>query len=422
LTFPPQTGLDRKNAIFRWPLFRAALAQSNRGLYEFYARIFKKITANRPKYPPDRMSSSEFEHVAREFAMNRGEATAPLPLERAAAVVRRSFMLLLLGVYGLAAVAPGWGIATRDISLSPVYFGVPVPFAAALLAVLLYSAGLGVSVTDFPRAGRFSTTLIAGLVGSWLLGPAVVVLLSFLLPSGGAAAACLAGLALVAIMPPANSSAAWTQNAGGDLRLNLGLIVFATLLCPLAAPAAAAVLAAGPGIESSHWIQGAWGMMLLMLWIAIPIGLGIATRAWLRPGVVERAAPVLSLSNSLILLLLNYCQASLALPRLLDGRTPGVAQYAALAALAFTGLLFAGAWLVARRSGADRPQRLALLFGLGMKNTGAALALAGPVLAAHPAALLTIILCTLSQHLLAGFCDLMAARPLTSSPAPEPCE
>jgi len=326
--------------------------------------------------------------------------------------VRRSFMILLLGVYGLAMFAPGWGIATRDISLSPVYFGVPIPLAAALLAVLLFSAGLGVNVTEIPRVRRYSTLLIASVSASWLLGPAVVVLLGLAMTAGdsGVAAACVGGLALVAMMPPANSSAAWTQNAGGDLRLNLGLIVAATLLCPLAAPAAAAVLGAAPGVDSTRWLQGAWGMMLLMLWIAIPIGLGMATRVWLRPGVIERAAPVLSLSNSLILLLLNYCQASLALPRLLDGRAAGLLQSAAFSAIAFTTLLFAGAWLVGRGSGADREQRLALLFGLGMKNTGAALALAGPVLAAHPAALLTIILCTLSQHLLAGFCDLVLGR------------
>jgi BASS family bile acid:Na+ symporter len=358
------------------------------------------------------MSSSEIEYIAREIPMNRSQWPSPAPpLAHAATLVRRSFLVLLLGVYGLAMFAPGWGIATRDISLSPVYFGVPIPLAAALLAVLLFSAGLGANVTEIPRARRYSTILIAAVAASWLLGPAVVVLLSLAPATDSAtAAACLAGLALVAMMPPANSSAAWTQNAGGDLRLNLSLIVAATLLCPLAAPAAAVVLAAGPGIDSSTWLQGAWGMMLLMLWIAIPIGLGIATRRWLSPGVLKRAAPMLSLSNSLMLLLLNYCQASLALPRLLDGQAAGLLQPAAFTAVSFTGLLFVAAWLVGRSSGADHEQRLALLFGLGMKNTGAALALAGPVLAAHPAALLTIILCTLSQHLLAGFCDLVHGR------------
>jgi BASS family bile acid:Na+ symporter len=357
------------------------------------------------------MSTSPIEHTAEDFHRNRGDLPASR-LAKTASVVRRSFMLLLLGVYGLAMFAPGWGIATRDISLSPVYLGVPIPLAGALLAVLLFSAGLGVDVTTIPRVRRYSTVLAAAVTASWLLGPGAVVLLSLLLSSAGTgvAAACLAGLALVAMMPPANSSAAWTQNAGGDLKLNLGLIVTATLLCPLAAPAAATVLAAGPGIDSSTWLQGAWGMMLLMLWIAVPIGLGIAARAVAKRGAIERAAPLLSLSNSLILLLLNYCQASLALPRLLDGRAAGLLQPAAFSALAFTALLFAGAWLLGRGSGVDREQRLALLFGLGMKNTGAALALAGPVLAAHPAALLTIILCTLSQHLLAGVCDLVAGR------------
>jgi BASS family bile acid:Na+ symporter len=362
------------------------------------------------------MAAPEIQHVARKLPVKIGESAKPeLPLATAAAVVRRFFMLLLLGVYALATFAPGLGIATRDIAVSPVYFGVPIPLAAALLAVLLFSAGLGVNVTELPQMRRYSTVLVSGLAASWLLGPAAAALLSLLAMSAdGAAVACLGGLALVAMMPPANSSAAWTQNAGGDLRLNLGLIVAATLLCPLAAPAAATVLSAVPGVDSTRWLHGAWGMMLLMLWIAVPIGLGIATRMWLPPGTIERYVHVLGLSNSLILLLLNYCQASLALPRLLRAGAWGLLAPAALSALSFTILLFAGAWLVARGSGADRPQRLSLLFSLGMKNTGAALALAGPVLAAHPAALLTIILCTLSQHLLAGFCDLLLGRSCAS--------
>ena len=48
----------------------------------------------------------------------------------------------------------------------------------------------------------------------------------------------LVGLALVASMPVAGSSTAWSQNANGDLALSLGLVLGSTLLSPLTTPAA----------------------------------------------------------------------------------------------------------------------------------------------------------------------------------------
>jgi hypothetical protein len=48
----------------------------------------------------------------------------------------------------------------------------------------------------------------------------------------------LVGLALVASMPIAGSSTAWSQNASGDLALSLGLVVLSTLLSPLTTPVA----------------------------------------------------------------------------------------------------------------------------------------------------------------------------------------
>ncbi len=42
----------------------------------------------------------------------------------------------------------------------------------------------------------------------------------------------LVGLALVASMPIAGSSTAWSQNADGDMALSLGLVLGSTLLSP----------------------------------------------------------------------------------------------------------------------------------------------------------------------------------------------
>jgi predicted Na+-dependent transporter len=334
-------------------------------------------------------------------------------LASAAAWVRRWFLVLLIGVYGLAAFAPGWGAAARGISFTSVPLGGRVTIPAALLGVLLFSAGLGTNVTSLFRLRRFSLALTAGVAAGCLLGPAVVGVLIVAargVGSSSALAACSAGLALVAIMPPANSSAAWTQNARGSLPLCLAMLLAATLLCPGIAPAVLAWLTDLQGAASAaHPLQGAGGTLLLLLWVVAPIGLGLAARCCLRRGVVERLGPVLGLSNTAILLVLNYCQASLALPQLRSGAGQ-VWLIAAATSMGFTACLFAGGWLVGRAIGASDEERLALLFNLGMKNTGAALALGGTALASQPAAMLAIIFCTLSQHVLAALVDLLIRR------------
>jgi BASS family bile acid:Na+ symporter len=334
-------------------------------------------------------------------------------LAMAAAWVRRWFLLLLIGVYGLAAFAPGWGAAAREISFTSFPLGGRVTFPAALLAVLLFSAGLGMNVTSLFRLRHFSLALTAGVAASCLLGPAVVgVLIVFANAAGFSESlpACLTGLALVAIMPPANSSAAWTQNARGSLPLCLAMLLAATLLCPGIAPAVLAWLTALRGGEpAAHPLHGAGGTLLLLLWVAAPIGLGMAARCCFRPGVIERLGPALGLSNAAILLVLNYCQASLALPRLRNGAMDTWLTVAATS-MGFTACLFAGGWLVGRAIGANVEERLALLFNLGMKNTGAALALGGAAFASQPAALLAIVFCTLSQHVLAALADLLIRR------------
>jgi predicted Na+-dependent transporter len=46
----------------------------------------------------------------------------------------------------------------------------------------------------------------------------------------------LVGLALVASMPIAGSSTAWSQHASGDLTISLGLVLLSTLTSPLTTP------------------------------------------------------------------------------------------------------------------------------------------------------------------------------------------
>jgi BASS family bile acid:Na+ symporter len=354
--------------------------------------------------------------VERSRTRLAGPTAKAIPLTRTAREVRRYFLLLLMAAYVLATFLPGLGIAIRGVSLSwGSQHAIPIP--TALLAVLLFSAGLGADVTAILQWRRFFRALTLGVTASWFLGPLVAIALTIALSDfseTGYTSMCVAGLALVAVMPPANSAAAWIQSAGGSLPLGLSFLIVATLFCPLVAPGMLNAISMAPpngdAVALPHW-----NSTTLTLGVALPVVLGLIVRSFLSSATVKDLGPSLHLSNAAILLLLNYCQASLALPQLQSGGNAEIWWTAAAAAGLFTTALFCGGWLVARGMRVPREEQLAILFGLGMKNTGAALALAGAALAAQPAALLTIILCTLSQHILAACLDflLRRGRPLT---------
>ena len=68
---------------------------------------------------------------------------------------------------------------------------------------------------------------------------------------------------------------------------------------------------------------------------------------------------------------------------------------------------FAAGYALGRLVGADRGQRAALMFGLGMNNNGTGLVLASLALGSQPLVMLPIIVYNLTQHLVAGCVDAM---------------
>jgi BASS family bile acid:Na+ symporter len=136
--------------------------------------------------------------------------------------------------------------------------------------------------------------------------------------------------------------------------------------------------------------------------VVIPSVLGIVGRWAVGGPRIDSARHPLKLFNALNLLLLNYSNASLALPRVLAQPD---ADFLALALAVVLGLCvgaFASGWLIGRLLGVDRAQQGALVFGLGMNNNGTGLVLASLALAEYPQVMLPIILYNLVQHLVAG--------------------
>jgi bile acid:Na+ symporter, BASS family len=331
--------------------------------------------------------------------------------------LQRNLIWFLLASFILAAGVPGPGLSIRAVSVS----GVLLPGAQwhltlpmLLLAILLFNAGTGVQI-------RFSARtvwilLLAGVSAS-LVVPLLFIALVWLAASRwhnpDELQNLLVGLALVAAMPIAGSSTAWSQNGDGDMSLSLGLVLLSTLLSPIFTPAvleSVRLLTVGDYAEDLHELaSGGVGAFLLWL-ILVPSAAGILLRMAARgrwPGWLNRAAKAV---NVCVILVLNYSNASISLPTV--ARRPDIdfLMLILVIAMALCAVCFGAGWLLSRLFKAEHSQQVSMTFGLGMSNNGAGLVVASATLADHPAVMLPLIFYTLIQHVFAGAVDYLICR------------
>jgi BASS family bile acid:Na+ symporter len=341
----------------------------------------------------------------------RGGAWRKLDLGSVARFVQGHFLGLLIGSYAIAALWPWPGLWLRDLSFGEVaLFGVPtrLTLPMAMLALLLLNAGLGVSASQLAGLVRSPLPLLAGLAATWAVPLALLGVVAQLLrfwPDPAESQALTVGLALVASMPVAGSSVAWTRTVNGDLVLGLGLVLCSTALSPVVTPAAlraAALLAPGDSGHDLYDLAAHGTTLFLIVCVALPSGLGIVLRAALGEARVDAIVPLLKLVNAVTLLLLIYANASDSLSQAV---TRPDADFLALTLAATVGLCaaaFTAGWWVGRLLKAGRDRQTALMFGLGMSNNGTVLVLASVALPRRPAVLLPVIAYNLVQHLTAG--------------------
>jgi BASS family bile acid:Na+ symporter len=317
----------------------------------------------------------------------------------------------LAGSYALAALLPGPGLWLKQLSISdlgvmPGQDGFTLP--ALLLALLLFNAGLGTDAAQVGQVLRGPRVLLAGLAANlavpllFLLGIAPLLRLWH---DPDEAQALLAGLALVAAMPVAGSSAAWSQNGRGNLALSLGLVLFSTLLSPLTTPVtlrSAGRLAGGDYAAGLHHLAAHGTAPFLAACVLAPSALGVMARLALGRDRVAALKPWLTLLNCAALLLLNYTNAAIALPQVVADPDWDFLALILAAVAVLCVLAFAAGWWVARALRAGRAQQTALMFGLGMNNNGTGLVLAASALSHLPAVLLPVLCYNLVQHLVAG--------------------
>jgi bile acid:Na+ symporter, BASS family len=332
--------------------------------------------------------------------------------------VHQHFIWVLIGSYAAAAFAPRVGLWIRGFSLTEfVVFGarfhVPLPIHVSLptlmLGVLLLNAGLGVDTTQLRHLLRRPWPLASGLAANLLVPLAYIFAASVTLGvrhHPDELQNILVGLALVASMPIAGSSTAWSRNANGDLTLSLGLVLFSTLLSQVTTPlslfSAGLVTTGGYSADLRLLaVSGATGTFLAAF-VVVPSVLGIVLRGGLGAQRVGRATPTLKLINSLSLLALNYSNASVSLPKAIANPDPGFLAVILVVVCGLCALAFSAGWLVSRLFRLESGGRVSMMFGLGMNNSGTGLVLATTILADHPRAMLPIIVYTLVQNIVAG--------------------
>jgi BASS family bile acid:Na+ symporter len=346
------------------------------------------------------------------------------PLGRFSHFLHRNFIWFLLGSYAVAAVAPQAGLAIKNVSLGRYYlFGesLHLSLPMLLLALLLFNAGLGVQTTQLRHLLRRPWELAAGLTANSFIPIAYIFVVAQtmrLWHNTEEVQHILVGLALVAAMPIAGSSTAWSQNANGDLSLSLGLVLLSTLLSPVTTPICFDLvehMAQGEYRQILEDLETQGGGLFLVICVIAPSLLGIAARLVLGETRITVAKPTVKLLNSLNLLVLNYSNASVSLPQAWAEPDWDFLSVILVIVVGMCVLAFTTGWLLSRLLRVGLPQRISLMFGLGMNNNGTGLVLATMALPQYPRVMLPIILYNLVQHIVAGSVDFLLFRPKSTT-------
>lgn len=321
------------------------------------------------------------------------------PLLRAtSAWMHAWFVVLLLAVDLLAALWPTGGQSLRSELATLPGLNLRIDLPKLLLAGMLFNAGLALRSHHFFQVAQRPLLLILGTLSCWAIPLAVlyavILPLHFLLPLEFRGDVWL-GLLIVAAMPAAQSSMAWTQNARGNVLLCLMLVLGTTLLCPLVIPLFINSVDAKEVGQQISWLH-------LLAWVIVPSLLGGVVGRLIGAAQLDHWRPVLSLASAVMLLTLNYINAADALPHLFDQMQTTTVALTMLFALILSGGSFGAAILWARVTRLPVAERTGLIYALGMKNNAIALTLVAGMFAKQPLIGLVLICYIVMQHLMAG--------------------
>lgn len=343
----------------------------------------------------------------------------------AAESIHHHFLLIIIASYLVAGIAPQAGLWLKNCSFGTIATGsqtLHVSLSLVLLNLLLLNAGLGVDLRHLRTIRRSVLLLGAGIAANVIVPVAFIFLLQQSLRlwhNPDEVQHILTGLAIVASMPIAGSSTAWSQNANGDMALSLGLVLGSTFLSPITTPIAlhaVGFLTTGDYSEDLHELAAGGTGLFLGLSVLLPCALGVALRSLCGEQRIVRAKAILRLVNAAVLITLIYANASLSLPQAIAKHDYDFLAITLLIVVALCTTAFAAGWLLSRLFAVGQSEAVSLMFGLGMNNNGTGLVLAAMSMADHPAVLLPIIMYNLVQHLVAGIVDRIVSRNSAASP------
>lgn len=324
---------------------------------------------------------------------------------RVHAFLHHNLLLCLLSVYALAVVIPQPGVIIRTWHF-PTSSGASV--LSIMLGILLFNAGLGIRSSEIRRVRSSIKPLLAGLLTNFALPAAFVALFAILLSRWhdfNELGTLVISLALIGSMPIAGASATWAQEADGNLTLSLGLIFFSTLLSPLVSPLAfqlASLSANGTYHEVLMKLSNGHTSNFLFWSVVFPTVLGIACHFAIGDRRREKIIPLVKIVSVLSLMILNYSNASVALPQAFANPDYDFLVLAVVCTLTLCLMSFGAGFGVSKIMGLQRGESASLMFGLGMNNNGTGLVFASLYLSGMPSVLLPIVLYNLEQQIIAG--------------------
>jgi bile acid:Na+ symporter, BASS family len=333
--------------------------------------------------------------------------------------IHKHFIWIIVSAYIVAGIFPDLGLLMRRFELGSVEIlrmKISVSLPPAMLAFLLFNAGLGIRANELTDLKRKPSLLVAGAVGNLLVPLAFIFCVNItmkLWQEPDEVQQILTGLALVASMPIAGASTAWAQNANGNLTLSLGLILLTTLSSPILTPL---VLHAGGFITTGHYsadlheLASSGADIFLAVWVILPSLLGMLAHRILGERRSTTISPYLKLANFVALALLNYSNASLTLPGVIAQPDLDFVIVMLIIVILLCVVMFGAGYFLGRILRAGRAEMASMMFGLGMNNNGAGLVMASLAFSGHPSVMLPIIFYNLIQHFMAALVDKMLSR------------
>jgi BASS family bile acid:Na+ symporter len=328
--------------------------------------------------------------------------------------IHKYFIWVIVSSYIVATFFPRIGLLIRSTELGNIdiaHMKISVSLPPAMLAFLLFNAGLGIRATELTGLKRKPYVLIAGATGNLLVPLAFIVCVNIIMKlwhDPEEVQQILTGLSLVASMPIAGASTAWSQNANGNLTLSLGLILLTTLSSPILTPIvlhAGGFITAGHYSEDLHELAKSGTDLFLSIWVILPSLLGMLTHRILGEKRSALISPYLKLANFIVLALLNYSNASLTLPGLISQPDLDFVIVMLIIVILLCFVMFGAGYMLAHVFRVGRAEMASLMFGLGMNNNGAGLVMASIEFSDHPSVMLPIIFYNLVQHFTAALVD-----------------